>query len=356
KWNAATGKGYWRQPPRDVAAFARFMSAAVARYRGVVHSWELWNEPDNADYWAGSVEQYAQLVRAGAAAVRSADPSAKIVLGGISWNVAFLRQLFRDQHIGGAIDIVNLHSYYETWIPDPLERLPEYVGRVHDLIARYGQGQTIWAAEIGYSDYRRGRSVSADNEARFEYEHTPAYQADDLFRALTLLRAGGEVSLATWYRINDLPVTQDVIGDVNNRHLGVVTTTGQAKPALVALQEFQHLLGGPLRVIDNQSWVRRLAGSDAEVHCFGRADGDVIAVLWLRTEVAGSEQSSTSGGDPRQEQVQVTVPMPFARASQCDLLDPAWQPLPIDATDGLTTVSITHLHGGRTRVVRFSQR
>jgi hypothetical protein len=47
------------------------------------------------------------------------------------------------------------------------------------------------------------------------------------------------------------------------------------------------------------------------------------------------------------------VPISFSQATQCDLLDPNWRHLPIEASNGKTTVSIDHLRGGRTRIVRL---
>src|SRR5437868_1711279 len=76
-------KDFWRRPA-DPARFARFMSAAAQRYRGQVLSWELWNEPDNEQYWLGTVEQYARLVEAGARAVRAAGPGGRGGVGGVS--------------------------------------------------------------------------------------------------------------------------------------------------------------------------------------------------------------------------------------------------------------------------------
>ena len=76
-------KDFWRRPA-DPRRFARFVSALVERYRGQAPSWELWNEPDNELYWLGTAEQFARLVEAGARAVRTADPAARVVLGGMS--------------------------------------------------------------------------------------------------------------------------------------------------------------------------------------------------------------------------------------------------------------------------------
>src|SRR5579883_748226 len=47
-------KDFWKEPPRTPALYAQFMYDAATRYRGQIKSWEIWNEPDNQDYWTGS--------------------------------------------------------------------------------------------------------------------------------------------------------------------------------------------------------------------------------------------------------------------------------------------------------------
>src|SRR5581483_11791450 len=115
RWaSRSAGDDFWRQPPRDHARFAEFMKQIVARYRDQIHSWELWNEPDNPAYWLGSPEEYARLLEAGSRAAREADPHATIVLGGLAWNLEFLETLLADGRAMSNVDVVNLHNYYET--------------------------------------------------------------------------------------------------------------------------------------------------------------------------------------------------------------------------------------------------
>jgi len=315
KWAALDqGKDYWRQPPSDPATFGRFMSAAAKRYRGRTRSWELWNEPDNSDYWLGTAGQYARLLGAGAAAVRAADPAAKIVLGGISWNEAFLASVLREPGVASAIDVVNLHSYDETWLPEPMEDLPDHIRRVHDLIARYRNRQEIWLAEAGYSDYRgRDGAISASDRSKYAYEHTASYQADALVRMIALAASTGDVRLVAWYRINDLPQTTDVIGDVNNRHLGVVDVTGHDKPAAAALKIIAGAFDGGAAPCDGEVAGCRPLDSVTEVHCFASVDGGVWLFAWIRTYVPGSLEPGETGSaaDARRAHVEVSLTRAF---------------------------------------------
>lgn len=73
-------------PPADNAVFAKFVKQAVTRFsaRGV-HTWEVWNEP-NITAWAPLPDpaDYAKLLVAASAAIRSADPHAYVLMGGLA--------------------------------------------------------------------------------------------------------------------------------------------------------------------------------------------------------------------------------------------------------------------------------
>jgi hypothetical protein len=208
------------------------------------------------------------------------------------------------------VDVINLHNYYETWSSDPLERIPEYVGRAHDILRQHGYDLPIWMAEVGYSSYRNGAEVSGQYRAYFKNEHTPEAQAQSLFKTMTLLLASGDVSLIAWYRINDLPGAQEVIGDVNNRHLGILDEHGTAKPALRALRFFHSLFGKGFRCIDDQVRVTRPIGSPAEIHAFETPDGKVIVIGWIKNYVPGTRGTNVSGQvfDSRSERVSILFP------------------------------------------------
>ncbi len=287
RWNSqGNDTNYWRQPPRDLARFSDFMKQIVLRYKDRIHSWEIWNEPDNPEYWEGSVAQYADLLRAGSQAVRESDPTAKVVAGGLAWNLEFLHQLLAVEHAGPAIDIVNLHSYYETWSSDPVEAIATHVRRAAALIRESGNHQPIWLAEIGYSNYRNGDYVSYSYTAHRPYEHSPEFQARTLARAIASALATGEVKLIAWYRIHDLPATTQVIGDVNNRFLGVVDVTGRPKPALKTLSFLQSLFLRDFHCLDPAVYETRTIASDAQAHVFERTNHELLAFTWLSIPMA----------------------------------------------------------------------
>src|SRR4051812_25604768 len=287
RWDSdGTPEAYWKTPPRDLAEFTEIMGLLAARYRARVGSWEIWNEPDNRDYWLGSAAEYASLLAAGSAAVRRADPAARVVSGGLAGGVEFLREVF-DEH-GGAehVDVVNLHAYYETWNPNPLEVLPEYLDAVSAIVRRYGRGQPLWLAEVGYSNHRGTGAPGSGTGA--SYEHTLDFQAVMLVRTLALALAHPAVSLVAWYELKDPRASAPMIGDDHNRHLGVTFADWRPKPAFAALAFTESLFGRGFVSVDGALRVERRARSDVELRAFVTAGHRFVVVAWLRTHGASA--------------------------------------------------------------------
>lgn len=323
KWAASDdGPDFWRSPPRDPEDFARFMAAIVSRYRDAITSWELWNEPDNPAYWLGTPRQFAELVRAGSRAVRAADPRDAVVLGGIAGETDFLEKLFATERIAPAVDVVNIHCYFETWHPDPIETLPAYVARAAEIVREHGEGEPLWMAELGYSSVAGRAQVSDVYRARYLGEHTDAAQANALARKAVLTLATGEIDLFAWYRINDLPATQEVIGDDNNLHLGIRDVRGRPKPAWAALRHCTALFGQPHARLTPRIEAEPVEGT-VNVHAFQLGDGRRVVVAWLGQ--ARDDAVSSPAADMRSARVRVAIEGVRARAVRFS--DATGQPL-----------------------------
>lgn len=356
KWNS-TGdtSNYWNHTPIDYNEFGKFVYEAVSRYKDKIKSWEIWNEADIPDFWSGNVADYAKILKIGSDAVRKADPKAIVVLAGLAWNTNFTYALFHDYDISKYVDVVNIHSYNETWSGLPLERLYNHIQRISDIVEQYGNHQSIWLCEVGYSDFRKGAYVSYNYDAKYAYEHTPEYQANELFRTLTLIMSTGKAAATAWYRIEDLPVGTNVIGDVNNDFLGVVNTRFQPKPAEKALKFFVKFFKEKNRCIDSEVTITRNIGSNSIVHVFRNEDGSVAVVAWLQTHVPGTYTKTKSGNmkDQRVENISVSIPMKLSTQALAynELGDKQAEPH-ITAESGHTVVGLS-LKGGQICIIRI---
>ena len=107
---AAAGSTDIRTPPVDVADYGAFMNYLVNAFGGRVNAWEIWNEEDSSGWWNGTPAQYVELLKAAYPAVKSADPKATVIVGGLTGNDgAYLSQLYADG-ARGFFDAVGVHT------------------------------------------------------------------------------------------------------------------------------------------------------------------------------------------------------------------------------------------------------
>lgn len=362
RWNSTKPEDnnwFWNYPPVDPGQFGEFMKALVTRYKKYIKTWELWNEPDIWVYWQGTPEQFAGMIRIGAQAVKEADPKARVVLGGVAYSEEFLAKMFRDYGLSPWIDVVNMHNYFETWSPRPVEDIDDHIAAVSEVIRQYGRQQPLWMAEVGYSTFRQGRKVSNDYTAWYDYEHTPDYQAVDLFKRLSLIVSTEKISAVAWYEISDLPPSDEVIGDeYNNRHLGVAFVNYVAKPAQQALTFFNTLFAKKYRNITPSVTVTRPESSDSHTLAFRCQDGSVILVSWLQTCLPERRGADSTGAvrDDRGETLAVSLPLTLKGKAQ--LYDHLGNERPFTALrreKGRTQVEGIELTGGMVSIIRIEK-
>lgn len=161
-------------PPRDTAAFKRYVRAVVGRYRGDIRHWILWNEPNCNTYFRGSVGQYIdQVLVPGSRAVKEADPGARVCgpdlahLSGCDWD-AWMDRVLREQ--GTTFDVITHHCYRDT----PAEVFKQLEGPkwfwepppVRDILNRHGQGaKPFFLTETGWRSTKVSEARQAENLA-----------------------------------------------------------------------------------------------------------------------------------------------------------------------------------------------
>jgi len=64
--------------PREAGDWAQFCFQAAKRYKKTIRTWGLWNEPNLPRFWAGSRQEYEDVIlRPGADAIHAANRSAR---------------------------------------------------------------------------------------------------------------------------------------------------------------------------------------------------------------------------------------------------------------------------------------
>lgn len=172
------------------SAWTAFLKAAVKRYgpggefwtqhatEGVnyepaittpipIRTWQIWNEA-NFFYFAYPVspQRYAKLVTISSQALKSADPSAKVLLTGLFGlptaggkrgmpAATFLKQLYRVPGIKSRFDGIALHPYAAD-----TETLEEIVEGVHEVTVENHDRVGLYITEMGWGSQNDYNQVS----------------------------------------------------------------------------------------------------------------------------------------------------------------------------------------------------
>jgi hypothetical protein len=125
-----------------------FVGRLVTHYKDRVKWWEIWNEPN----YRFTVEFYGEMLKRAANAIRSADPSAKIVgMGGVyykDWIVEVMNYLGTNWN--QYLDVISTHIYPPTTGANSGETEGSAVGIKNSIIDVYGV--EVWNSESGVWD------------------------------------------------------------------------------------------------------------------------------------------------------------------------------------------------------------
>jgi hypothetical protein len=181
------------QPTRcgtdDLSDYRSMIAQIVAHADPVIRDWEIWNEPDATTFFDGTPQQYALMLRAAHDAIKSIDPQANVLLGGISgvYATSWLAQVFATAGADAAhaFDIANVHERNQ------LDALAPDIASFKHFLAGSGFAGPLWVTEHGYP-----------SDPAFQYDPAyasgPASQAAFLTASIpTLLDAGADAVFVT---------------------------------------------------------------------------------------------------------------------------------------------------------------
>lgn len=135
--------------PVDIQDWRTFVTAVATRYKGRIHNYEIWNEPNLKQFWSGSVDQLLALTREASQIIHNIDPQAIVVSPpatsgyGVKWLTEFLSK-------GGGqyVDVIGYHFYVAD---QPPEAIVPVIRQVQQTMADNGVGnKPIWDTEAGW--------------------------------------------------------------------------------------------------------------------------------------------------------------------------------------------------------------
>ena len=97
-------------PPADDRAFGAFANYLANAFGQSVNAYEIWNEEDGSAGWTGTPAQYVSLLAAAYPAIKSANPNATVILGGLAANDYPYLQLLYKAGAAPYFDAVGVHT------------------------------------------------------------------------------------------------------------------------------------------------------------------------------------------------------------------------------------------------------
>jgi cellulase (glycosyl hydrolase family 5) len=210
-----TGSGNEHTPPADPHAYAAFVGALAQHFGAKVSAYEIWNEEDASAWWAGGPNPaaYTQLLKAVYPAIKAADPSATVVLGGLTGNdYEFLEGVYQAGG-KGSFDAVGVHTDTACNKLSPYEFLRGAGNRlvadsflayreVHAVMLANGDDKPIWMTELSW----RTTSASCPEGAwagKTAEGVSDEQQATYLRQAYHCLQQDPYVQVALWFPLQD---------------------------------------------------------------------------------------------------------------------------------------------------------
>jgi hypothetical protein len=241
----------------DFSTWDTFMTFMADRYQGKIAAWEIWNEANLASTMGGQVRvsDFAQLMNVGYRAIKSADPRALVVFGGLTPtgvndpavaidDVAYLRSFYEleDGRYRNTFDILGVHANATNNPPDLMypdnpgtggwSNDPSFYFRraeqLHAVMEEFDDSRPVWITEFGWT--------TANQAPGYEYgaDVTEQEQADYLVRAFDIAR--GEWAWCTGMFVWNLNYAVVVGPEDEKFPWGTLNADWSPRPSYTALQ------------------------------------------------------------------------------------------------------------------------
>jgi hypothetical protein len=177
-------------PPDNFDDYGDFVATVVARYRGKIRFYQLWNEPNIYPEWGDQpvdAVEYVRLLKIGYTRAKAVDPSIVIISAGLAQTIEegpanvsdliFLQQMY-DAGVRGYFDVLAVMNY-GLWTGPGDRRLdPQRTNfsrpiLLREIMVKNGDAnKPIWAMEVGWNALPLGMDapfgrVTEERQARY---------------------------------------------------------------------------------------------------------------------------------------------------------------------------------------------
>ena len=144
--------------------YAEFVRVTVERYGTRMPVLEIWNEQNIPSFWPPepNVTNYLKVLRAAYRAAKAANPSVKVMFGGLAGtDLGYIGKAY-DYGAKDFFDIMNVHPYSDPLPPEG--QLDVSLEKLRALMAKYrDENKPVWITEHGWPTHRAGIGSGAGN-------------------------------------------------------------------------------------------------------------------------------------------------------------------------------------------------
>jgi hypothetical protein len=211
------GGQFWTEHAPGVVKYEPAISRPLP-----IRNWQIWNEA-NFFYFAYPVSpaRYAKLLKISSTAIKTADPSAKIILTGLFGEPTargkygmpadqFLERLYRVPGLEKRFDGIALHPYAVD-----AETLEELVESLHQVTVDNEDRVPLYITEMGWGSQNNFKEVAFEQGVRGQVKQLKAS-----YGYLLANRAALNLKQVYWFSWKDLPDSCTFCDSVGFFHAG----------------------------------------------------------------------------------------------------------------------------------------
>jgi aryl-phospho-beta-D-glucosidase BglC (GH1 family) len=253
----ANGNAGRNVPPSNPNEYGEFLAWATGEFPAVA-AWQIYNEPNLGSFWAGSVLQYVNVLKAGYAAIKAANSADKVITGGITFNNAagWVAELYGNGG-KGHFDAIATHPY-QPKADDPPEVVgggpsewwfPNSTPAIRQVMVNNGDSaKQIWITEFGYSAHSNA-GVPAGSDFWWLLGVSDTDQGEFTVRAIKYARQNWPyVGMFTYYKERSYPSgccglvpppgVSAALFELHTENYGLLQANGSPRPALNRLKTY----------------------------------------------------------------------------------------------------------------------
>jgi polysaccharide biosynthesis protein PslG len=152
-WANGGRSGVYPPTPDHLGDWYHYCAELMRRYAGRGIVYEVWNEPNLDSFFAGTFDDYANLVRYASQAVRAVDPTARLSGPETSSSSTPGRQSWYHDAVtqfGGMLDVVTVHWYCGNPCGPTADAIGQQVAAyIQARAADLPEGVPLWLSETG---------------------------------------------------------------------------------------------------------------------------------------------------------------------------------------------------------------